>query len=387
MFKIICLLLMINPTILSARLAGLVGFKQPYNPKYAIISADNQKSRSGYFVTDNPFVKIEAIKDGQDFSDITDDDFNAFLANKISTSIVNVANSVFNDNDYIDRQLIYKHAINKVSQTAVTNGDKNAEGNFVNTYDLPAGFQAYWFQVSQEKDVAFKIQRVLLEFNGTGPLTLYLYNTSDVTKPLQTKTIDITGPFQEVVLDWVCDNSTLGGGYKGDYYLGYFTQGMTIKPFKREYRESILMAQIDRMTFYKSAFANFTDPTKPFDLMGFSPYVYYNGINPDITVYEDYTDLIIQNEKLFARAIQLDCQVSMLTESIASIRSNRNERLSGAYTAQLIAQVEGETGENNVKVKGLSAKLAGAIIEIKKEIQKLREDYEGDGQILVQTLT
>ena len=385
MLKIICLLLMINPATLSTRLAGLVGFNQPYNPKYAIIDAPNLASRSGLFITDNPFVKIESIKDSQDFDGILDTDFNNFLRNKISTSIVNVANAVFNENDYIDRQLIYANALNKFSQTPVNPPNTNAAGNNVNVYDpLPPGFACYWLKPSIEKDVAFKIKRVFLEFNGTGPITLYLYNTSDLTKPLQTQLINVTGPFMEVNLDWVCDNT--GVGYKGDYYLGYFTQGMNLRPFKREYREAVLMSDIDNLDYFRSQFALFTDPTKAFDLMGFSPYQYYNGVNPDITVYEDYTDLIIQNEKLFARAIQLDCQISMLTESVASLRSNRNERLSGNYAALVMAQIEGESSPGAVKVTGLKSQFFGSIAHIKKELKKLKEGYEGDGLIMVQTL-
>jgi len=379
---------MINPTTLSTRLAGLVGFRQSFNPEYAILDSQNTTSRSGYIVNDNPFVKIETVKDSQDYAGIQDIDFNTWLRQKISTSIINVANAVFSDNDIIDRQMIYKHALNKISQTSVNNNQRNAQGNFVNCYDNPAGFQCYWIQVSQEKNVAFKIERVFLEFNGTGTINLYLFNTADLTTPLFVQSVNVTQPFQEVQLDWVCDNSTLGKGYKGDYYLGYFTADCpNLKPFKREYREAVLMSEIDCITYYRSSFVNFTSLEAPFDLMGFSPYVFYNGINPDITVYNDYTDLIIQNEKLFARAIQIDLQISLISESIASIRSNRNERISGQYAATMMSQIEGESGEGNVKVKGLRPEFYGAIAKIKKELKKLSEGYEGDGLILVQTLT
>lgn len=384
---ILIFLQMINPTILSTRLAGLVGFRQSYNPAYALLDAANQKSRSGYFINDNAFVKIETIKDSQDYEAISNEDFNSYLRGKISTSVIDVANAVFNENDFIDRQLIYKNAINKVSQTVTINNDKNAEGNYVNTYDLPVGFQGYWIQPSKDKNIAFKIQRVLLEFNGVGPLTLYLYNTADVTKPIQQKTIQVTGPFQEEILDWICDNSTSGAGYKGDYYLGYFSKDMTLKPFKREYRESVILSEISEITYYRAGFQNFTEPSQPFDLMGYSPYVYYNGINPDITVYEDFTDLIIQNEKLFARAIMLNTQIGFLSETVASIRSNRNQRVASMDVGRMMTEIEGETGEGNIKVKGLRPQFFGALSQIKKELDKLRIGYEQQGQITVNTIS
>ena len=382
---ILSLVIMINSTTLSTKLAGLIGIRNPYNPAYAIIDNANQASRSGLYITDNPFIKIESIKDSQDYSDITDADFNDFLRNKLATSTVNVANAVFNKPDYIDRQLIYKNALNKFSQTVTPNTAPG--GNYVNSYIIPDGFSCYWFQVSQEKNIAFKIERVFLEFNGTGNLTLYLYNTADVTTPLQTKVININKPFQEVLLDWICDNT--GAGYKGDYYLGYFKSECdpSLQPFKREYREAVLMSTIDRVTYFRANFGLFTDKTKPFDLVRLTSYAYYNGVNPDITVYEDYTDMIIQNEKLFARAIQLDCQISLLSESIATLRSNKNERMSQAYAAQIMAQIEGETGEGNVKVKGLRPQFYGAIGSIRKEFEKLAQGYTDVNQIRIETVS
>ena len=376
---------MINSTILTTKLAGIVGFKNPYNPEYAIIDNTNQASRSGLFVNDNPFVKIEAIKDSQDYGAITDENFNNFLRSKISTSIINVGNAVFNQPDYVDRQVLYKYALNKFSQNPTPN--VTPEGNYANVYNIPDGFNCYWFVVSQNKNIAFKISRVFLEFNGTGEFTLHLYNTSNVATPLQSKTVIITSPCQEVVLDWVCDNT--GDGYKGDYYLGYFKSecDASLQPFQRLYRSGMVLATVSQMAIYRYSFGKFTDPSKAFDLIGFTPYNLYNGVNPDITVYEDYTDLIIQNEKLFARAIQLDCQISLLSESLASLRSNRNERISQQYAAQIMTQIEGESGEGNVKVTGLRNQFYGAVSSIRKEIEKLKEGYSDVNQIRIETLS
>jgi hypothetical protein len=149
----------------------------------------------------------------------------------------------------------------------------------------------------------------------------------------------------------------------------------------------MVLSTIDQLAIYRYNFTNFTDKTKAFDLNGFSPYNLYNGVNPDITVYEDYTDLIVQNEKLFARAIQLDCQINLLSESVASLRSNRNERVSSIYTAQIMAQIEGETGEGNVKVKGLRPQFYGAIGSIKKELDKLKQGYSDVNQIRIETIS
>ena len=38
------------------------------------------------------------------------------------------------------------------------------------------------------------------------------------------------------------------------------------------------------------------------------------GLNPDITVYYDYTDLITNNKRLFSTAIQLQGQIISLSQ-------------------------------------------------------------------------
>ena len=79
---------MIQVSKIQNALLGIVGFNQPYNPSYAIVDADNLLSESGYFVTDNPYAKIEYIKDNQDFLKITDTDFNLLLIVVIVLNVV-----------------------------------------------------------------------------------------------------------------------------------------------------------------------------------------------------------------------------------------------------------------------------------------------------------
>jgi hypothetical protein len=65
-----------------APLYGLVGCRQPANPAYALLDADNLVSRSGRYITDNAFCKIEYIYDNLNYKDSTDAQFNTFLKNK-----------------------------------------------------------------------------------------------------------------------------------------------------------------------------------------------------------------------------------------------------------------------------------------------------------------
>ena len=100
------------------------------------------------------------------------------------------------------------------------------------------------------------------------------------------------------------------------------------------------------------------------------------GLNPDFTVYEDFTDLITQNERLFARAINLDLQIKCMEMYLASLRSNLNERESKKQVQLLIAQIEGVNAtESSFKVDGLKPQLSRAITEIEEQIDKLQTGY------------
>jgi len=351
---------MFNVDKIRAGFYGVVGFRQPYNPLYAVVDAANQISRSGYYATDNPFVKVEYLKDNVDYADISDADFNVILKQMQEESISNVCGLVFNNSDYIDRQVLYPYAQNKV-----------------NTETLQLGLITHKISVSIKKNIAFEITRILLDFDGAGDIDLMLFNTADVN-PLFTKTITISSTHQEEVLNWKVDNS--GNTYKGEYYLGYRSNGAaigTLKPFKRDYDQSEITSDITYLETEKIQFVGHATNTLP-DLTTEESYDEASGLNPDITVYEDYTDLILQNEILFARAINTDLQINALGHFLSSLRSNKNERHSDRNSMRVLQEIEGQTGEGLVKITGLRPQLTRSISQISNEIDRIKKGYFGD---------
>lgn len=355
---------MFNPTIISSRLTGLVGFRQPFNPAFAKIDATNLASRSGYFVTDNPLCKIEYLFNSQDFADITDPDFNTLLVRKQEEAITSVCNAVFTKPSFIDRKVLFPYAQNK--QT---------------TDSLPDGFVGYRIEVSQTQDIAFKITRVLLDFDSSTPddITLQLYNTAQST-PIESQLITVDSDHLAIELNWIVDNS--GDNYKGEYYLGYVTTGLTIAPFEREFELSNIENFVTHLSIQPIEVIGHSGATL-FDLKDADNISEATGINPDITVYEDYTDLITQNEHLFAKAVDLSLQISCVSEYIASLRSNRDERKSNTIINRMLAQIEGQDGDDLIKIEGLKPQLFRSITQIQREIKKLGAGYFGDAPILV----
>jgi hypothetical protein len=354
-----------NINKIQTALAGLVGFRQPINPDYAIVDADNQISESGYFVTDNAYAKIEYIKDNQDFLDITDEDFNLHLLQIKHSAIANVCNQVYKDFDFIDRDLMYKNASNKIDLIT-----------------LPNGFVGYKIGVTSKRNIAFSINRVLLDFDGTGSITLMLWNTAK-KQPLFTKVINITSDHQEELLDWTIDNAS--ATYKGDYYIGYNTNGLTVSPYAREYENAGQLTDYVGIDLEK-VFVAGHNTTTLFDLKAKEGISEDIGLNFDISIYEDFTDFTINNRRLFARAVQLDCIIYCIQMYMSSLRNNSNNSASNILYEKMMIDLEGVATNRSISVKGLKNQLVSEITQIKEEIEKLRTGVFKSGKIMVRTL-
>jgi len=337
---------MFNTTKVENDLVGIVGLRQPNNPDYAVLDAANIASRSGYFVTDITLAKVEFYKDSQDYEGISDVDFNTLLVELQKRAISSVCNLVFTQEDFQDRNLFYKNANNNVDAEV-----------------LDDGFVGWRIDVKKEKNVAFEITRVILDFQGNTPndITLVLYNTGD-PNPIQSKVITISEQHQVEELGWVVDNS--GDTYKGDYYLGYNKTATTPIPFKRGYNNANVISSIEGLTITENI-----------------------GVNPDVLVYDDYTDFIKQNQRLFARGIQLDMGIKMLQQSLSSARVNRNERIGEQHAVRVLQTIDGvRTDSGKLTVIGLREQLNSELSSIRMEVTKLRKGYFG-GRIMTSTLT
>jgi hypothetical protein len=360
---------MYNVTNIQNGLFGLVGFNQPFDPSYQILEPDLLESRSGRRIDDNPFTSIRSIHSTQNYDNINDSEFNEFLRRTIKSSINEVMDSVFMRSDFIDRQVLYKYPMNKA---------KNV--------DLPNGFVGYKIDVSNTKNVAFEITRCFFDFDiVTVPETikLLLFST-DKLDPIYSKEVLVDSDRIEVDLKWVVDNT--GSVYKGEYYLGYLTDGLTLKPYDRNYNSGNIESVISELCIQRGKVPNHNTETL-FDLEDWDGISTSTGLNPDITVYEDYTDLIINNEKLFSKAIYLSSCLKFMSMYAASLRSNRDQRDTERQLLLVLQQIEGQSGEGLQKVIGYRTKLSSAIKEIAAEIKKLKDSYFSDDMITVTTMS
>lgn len=343
---------------IQAGLVGLVGIRQPADPAYAFLDAANTASSSGLYLDDVSNFKIQFYKDTQDFKDATNVDLNADLLNIQKAAIVSVCQQVFGNDGYIDRNFVYTEATNRVDvETTIQNG-------FVGFRIIP----------DAEKDVAFKITRVRLEFQGTGDVKLVLFN-SNLNDPIHEQTITIASTSQLETLDWVADMTQ--GDYKGEYFFGYEYDG-TLVPFKRNYQFSNSRNYIKNLCIepYKSIGS---DDVTMFDIDHALFMSENTGLNPDITVYNDYTDLILENKHLFAKALQLQYAILVMQRYIATTRSNANERISKEVILRTIETIEGSTRVSPIRVTGLNKYLGDELDMLRKAVEDLKKGYFGSG--------
>lgn len=354
-------------------LYGLVGIRQPFDPSMPTLSVANTTSNSGLYIDEIPPFNIGLLKETQDFAGITDNQFNTLLERMQKTSIANLMYKVFDKGGYIDRNYLFTQtSVRKNIETTISNGS----------------VIGYEIEVSDKKNLGFKITNCRCEFDfdgGSIATTIYLMN-SFLEEPLFTKQVTLTRKDQLVSLNWVVD-STLND-YKGSYYLLIKSDNpaLRLQPFKRDYEDANLMNDISELDIDRVKFTTFsiTDflADENSNVLEISENV---GLNPDITVFEDYTDMILQNQFLFARALQLEYAINALMLIATSTRSNRSERLSKDIVNMILANVNGTTPESGMQIKGYKSNLYYEIKNLKAEVEKLKLNYFG-GEIMVDTI-
>ena len=354
---------MFDVTNIQNGLIGLVGVRQPYNPSYAVFDSVSLTSDSGLYLDDMPYWKAEYFIDSALGSNYTPAQVNESLLNIFKGSSVDVCNKVFNKIDLIDRQILYTNAQNKI----------NTETTLVD------GFLGYRFRMSKQKYLAFRINKLILEFEGLGDVKIMLFNSYE-SAPIQEKLVTISSNYQTEDINWVINNTAT---YKGEYYIG-FLYDSTLTPYKRDYRDSNEQNAVKELCIDKVQVIGHNTETL-FDLTDVRSLGENTGLNLDITVYEDFTDFVLNNKIMFARSIQLASCINVYNRFISSNSSNIQERYSKDLIISIMRIVKGTIGDG-FKDVGLQTLLDNSITSLKDEIQRLRVNTHGGNQILVNTI-
>lgn len=333
---------MINVNDIRTNLFGVVGLQQPYSPDYDILEAALIASSSGnYFDQYCAYVTVENLKETQPYKDISDADFNEWLTTAIKNSISKVIQRCFN-NDLIESNVLYSNSHRK--STEISN-----DGDFV----------GYEISVSKRNERKSFINKLLLDFSGTGTFDILLFHDSQVS-PIQTQSITIVNnSTQEVSVNWELSYTS------GKYYLGYLTDGLVPKAFDRDYESSSIKNCFKSISFDTVKVTGHNTATL-FDIDDVDYVSETFGLNFNISTYNDYTNDILNNKNMYSEVIGYQFAADMLGMMLASTRTTGVERIGKANI--LIELQGGFIGEDLPNVKGVEAKLKEAIKEITDNI-------------------
>jgi len=325
---------------------SVVGFRQPANPSYAILTGANLVSLSGVYLSDG-LVTIQNIKECQDYKDITNTEFNTTLANYIKDAIINACDLVFTEDDKLEYGVLYNQ------ETAKTE-----------LLDNGSDFVGYEINVLNKTDILTILNSLITEFNAAGELDIYLYHSSQKNK-IESQPITLTESSVETSVEWLLDKHKTFGG---TYYVGYYTDGLVPKAINRILDNSYYRKQFKNVLFRPIKVTGHTTVNEMFDieLIQYENDTY--GLNFNTTVNKDYTDYIITNKKRFAKLIKYQFQADMLRLMITSTRSNAIERKS-LNRAQ--AELDGIlTEDGKVYSQGIIRKLENEAKKLYKEFIK-----------------
>lgn len=349
---------MINKNEIRTDLFGVVGFRQPYDPNHDILEAALIANTSGcVFEQFSSYVTAENIKETQAYAAITDEDFNSWLTDAEKDSIAKGLNQCFSGDDILENALLYDNSPRKSSNELINNN-----GDFV----------GYEITVSKRKDIAVFVNKLIAEFSGTGDVKILLFN-DNLNTPIETKIITIASKSAtESVVDWMLPyaNSVQGG----KYYIGYLTDSLPVQAYNRQFDDSNVAHCYNALNIQPIKITGWNAEIM-FDISDIEYVSETFGLNFDISSYEDYTSIAINNKGLFVDVIGYQFAADMLGMMLTSTRKNGVERL---QKGNLLLELQGNfTNEELPIVIGINAKLEKAIKSVKEQLtdQPLLETF------------
>ena len=356
---------MFNESIVKSQLFGLVGWNQPTTTGYDIVDAGNLVSSSGLkFDEGNSLVTIKNLKETQEDKDITDDEFNTYLDNLQNSCIIDVLIKVFSEkNESIENNTLFPY-----------------EQSFKNVHTTGSGFVGIQIKPSINKRITAKISNLSVSFNKAKTFKLYLINSQKPTKADALAEIEVTTIVGQDVKYYITDFDIPLSGINqtgGNYYLGYFESDLDgAKPYKRDWENSsspIHSGENDNTPFIGISFYRMAVSGTTIDVTNRTSLADAYGINFEYQIYNDWTDLALQNKTLFARSIQLQMAAKVTEGIMFSTRSNLTQRLM-------------DDNIRNIAGFALNDSTSGIRTLLNKEIENIKHTFFPNHRIKVKTL-
>lgn len=344
-------------------LFGRVGWKQPTQTEYAILTEPNTLSKSKrWFQQVYSAVSIQNIKDTWEDSSISDVDFNELLIDKQRSGIIRTLDRVFNSMETVDVIQTFDREVD-IPATLIEN-----QNNFV----------GYRVKIAPKPDYATALSRVALYFDKDCSFELKCF-VDNKAQAIWTKLVTAIGgevtfvEIDDLVLSYMSDlaNTTI-------FYIGYFQSDLDfLIDEAKAYNESVMWWKYGCLWYAQSFEAPEAGVKFDLPVRAFTSKTY--GLNLQFTSYKDHTNRIIAQPQLFDAAVELQIACDVCEQILNSTRSNNIERITKEQLGDIYRELNQEqpTSERPY-APGLKARYEA-------EIGKLHKSFFGQEPIETHT--
>lgn len=324
-------------------LSGRIGWRQTGSFSLSTINALSKSGR--YFQGFHSAVTLNNINNTIEEVGADSDTLNTRLLNFQQDGIMNMLNQIFNQPQLIETGLLNRRDMNL-------------------SYLLPNEGKAVGYRIRlADAPVSMQIHNVAFRFNGVATFNLYLYNEASLS-PLFTQSVTTVANDLTVVNlgSWIAKLNQ-ANIKSSDFYLVYYQNDL-----------GSVQAYEDYWLFKY---------TKMFSAEGFNADVTGGnfvrtqhlttglsyGMLPEISIYKDFTQQIVQNAHLFDEAIGLQVAITVLDNIMNSNRSNATQRINQDQLKELYTDL------NLARPTEMLPNNPGLRTRYERELKRLRDTF------------
>lgn len=350
-----------NSRLVTA-LYGLVGWRDEELDGEAFLSEEIQESSSGLMFNDvHPLLTIENLKSiCPDRIQTEKDLFNSWLETKTKASISKIVERFYSE------KMVEQRAKSILDNRVLFDATGRLDDVIPKTNSI-VGFE---ITPIREKGVVIRLDKIGLQMKGTGNVVIKLYHSSQ-PNPMQTKTFARTnnGGMQWFDLGFELPylGATTNAG--GSWYIVYdeTTTDQEAILYNRDWSKA--PCTCNRLEYANYNLWNKFISIVPFKCANYDfdniieTYHLNYGLNLQLSVVCDITDLIIEQKSIFANVIALEVACDIIREFIYNPNSRINRGTENIQSGQMLYELDGDS--TSYKKTGLVYRLDTALKALK----------------------
>lgn len=326
-----------------------VGWQQPTQTEYAILTGDNLVSLSGrYFGDFHSLLTVKNVKETIEDKDISNANFNNWLIQKQKACINRVLQGVFNRDQIIEQLQLFSREYND-NKTLLQNAGK---------------FVGYKIELADDSSYSVVLNSVSLLFDSVATFKLYCFHAGK--GKIWEKEVTTVAGYETIVNVTDLILSISSSTYKqGEFIFGYFQDDLgsakAINFDNCEFNEALIFCAEPCEAIATSSTTIQTTQTVETN--------YNYGLNLEMSSFRDFTAVIVRNPSQFDEAIGLQMACDLIEQIIFSSRSNATERIQKEQVQAAFTDLN-----QDMPVDGAPYS-AGLKNRLKRELQRLNKNY------------